>query len=210
MLTDNIIQSLNRSTGPLTPEGKAISAQNAATHGCSSRTIHLTTDESIADYNALKTLWFKGYNVNPNNPENPFEADLIHKCVEADWLARRAERKYAEHEANLHNTSPGTLESWAQLDWDKLRLANRYKVANQNALAKARKALEDYRKARNTEKLQQQKRKHNEEKHTANMARSKAKIDPEDLNFNEVIEEARQLSIRLGYLNPDGTPTGKK
>ncbi len=206
MLSDNILQTPNKSTGPLTPEGKAIAAQNSTKHGCSARTIHLTTEESIADYNALKTLWFKGYNVNPNNPENPFEADLLNACVEADWLARRAERKYAEHEADLHNQTPGGLASWTQLDWDKLRLANRYKVANQNALAKARKALEDYRKARLAEKQKQRTLKHNEEK----PAIRQAKINREEPSDHDLIEEARQMSIRLGYLNPDGTPTGRK
>ena len=69
----------------------------------------------------------------------------------------------------------------------------RYRTTNANLLAKHRKALEDYRKNRRAE--------------------AKAKIKPEpkqETTWAEHLLDMRRQAIELGFVNPDGTPTGKK
>ncbi len=190
------LKSMSQSTGPITPQGKAIASQNSTKHGACSTNLRLLDSESKADYQALENLWFEGY-----NPQNPFETDLVQKAVQADWLARRAERHYSNLEADLFNLTPSLID-WTPEQHKLLALANRYRTANNNTLAKARKALEDYRKNRRAE---------------SKAATPKAKPEPEpDLDFepdNEIAKELewmRKEAIRLGYANPDGTPTGKK
>ena len=65
------------STGPTSSEGKAASSQNALKHGSCSFSTLILKNESIEDFRALEKRWFQGYNVNPNHPENEYEAELI-------------------------------------------------------------------------------------------------------------------------------------
>lgn len=198
------------SPGPLTPEGRAKSAQNSRKHGCCSRTIQLTNDESTADYQALENCWFAGYNTDPSNPETYLESELIRACINADWLARRAELKYSDLEADLLDATP-KLNDWTNEHYKKLNLANRYRVANRNTLIKARKALEDHRKARSAEKLLEQKLRQIEEKLTINKETpASAGCDfPRIRTWEECLAQATADPIRDGYINPDRTLTGK-
>ncbi len=190
------LKSMPQSTGPITPEGKAIASQNSTKHGTCSTKFRLLENESKSDYQALENLWFEGY-----NPQNAFETDLVHKAIQADWLARRADRHYADLEVDLFTANPNLID-WTPEQHKLLALANRYRTANANALTKARKAIEDYRKNRRAE---------------LKAATPKPKPEPEpDLDFEgyddigKELEWMRKEAIRLGYANPDGTPTGKK
>ncbi len=190
------LKAMSQSTGPITPQGKAIASQNSTKHGTCSTKFRLLENESKADYQALENLWFEGY-----NPQNAFETDLVRKAVEADWLARRADRHYADLEVTLFTAAPSLLD-WVPDQHKLLALANRYRTANNNALVKARKAIEDYRKNRRAE---------------LKAATPKTKPEPKpDLDFEgeddiaKELEWMRKEAIRLGYANPDGTPTGKK
>ncbi len=139
------LKSMPQSTGPITPEGKAIASQNSTKHGTCSTKFRLLENESKSDYQALENLWFEGY-----NPQNAFETDLVHKAIQADWLARRADRHYADLEVDLFTANPNLID-WTPEQHKLLALADRYRTANANALTKARKAIEDYRKNRRAE-----------------------------------------------------------
>ncbi len=185
---------MSQFTGPTTPQGKAIASQNATKHGACSTNLRLLDSESKADYQALENLWFEAY-----KPQSPFETDLVQKAIQADWLARRADRHYADLEVDLFNLNP-TLIDWTPEQHKLLTLANRYRTANTNDLTKARKAIEDYRKNRRAE-----------------LKAATPKPEPKpDLDFEpdddiaKELEWMRKEAIRLGYANPDGTPTGKK
>ncbi len=180
------LKLMSRSTGPIPPQGKAIASQSATS-------LRLLNNESKSDYQALQNLWFEAY-----NPQNPFEIDLVQKAVQADWLARRADRHYADLEVDLFTANPNLID-WTPEQHKLLALADRYRTANANALTKARKALEDYRKNRRAE--------------APKVITTKPEPDPDFEGEDDIAKELewmRKEAIRLGYANPDGTPTGKK
>jgi hypothetical protein len=72
-----------KSQGPVTPEGKAKSAQNAITHGLTASAIVLTT-ESKEKYEALLASYLERC-----NPDGPIEIDLVEEIVAAKWQQRR-------------------------------------------------------------------------------------------------------------------------
>lgn len=53
-------QRWQHSTGPKTEEGKAVSSQNARTHGCTSAQLTLP-NEDPAEWEALKAAWLPDY-----------------------------------------------------------------------------------------------------------------------------------------------------
>jgi hypothetical protein len=186
------------STGPTSPEGKAASSKNALKHGSCSFSTLILKNESIEDFRALERRWFRGYGVNPDHPENEYEAELIKTAARADWFYQRADRNYAEVEARLMNDAED-LVNWPADFHACIARFQRYRTTNANLLAKHRKALEDYRKNRRAEakaKVQTQ---------------PKPKPEPkQETTWAEHLAGMRRQAIELGYVNPDGTPTGKK
>ena len=81
----------------------------------------------------------------------------------------------------------------------------RYRTTHANTVAKHRKALEDYRKNRSLEAAKAQTMQHKDEK----MAITKQKNKPKP-TIEETLLEMRETAIRLGYVTPDGKPTGKQ
>jgi hypothetical protein len=73
-----------KSRGPASPEGKAISSQNARKHGLRARQLHLAPDEQ-EDFDDLSETYYQHY-----LPSTPFESYLVDQCVTADWLLMRA------------------------------------------------------------------------------------------------------------------------
>lgn len=78
------------STGPRTPEGKAISSRNALKHGlyCFEYTLSVEEEE---DMNLLRDSYFDYF-----NPRNPCEARIVDQMVAASWRVHHA------HTAHLH------------------------------------------------------------------------------------------------------------
>lgn len=72
-----------KSRGPVTPEGKAISAQNATRHGFTARRVVLDSEspEAWDDFlAALTEEW---------NPQTPTELQLVHDLASARWRLNR-------------------------------------------------------------------------------------------------------------------------
>ncbi len=90
MATERQIQANRRnaalSTGPQSPEGKAISAANAVTHGFSARNAVLPS-ESSEDYQALLDQF-----ENEFQPQSALEQSLLRQLADSDWRLRRAAR----------------------------------------------------------------------------------------------------------------------
>ena len=83
------------STGPRTPEGKAVSSQNARKHGLSITTHHLLANEDPEVYAAFETDILDIYD--PQSKREPLAAVEIAK-------ARWALRRFDEAEMTLLNT----------------------------------------------------------------------------------------------------------
>jgi hypothetical protein len=71
------------SRGPITPEGKAASAQNARTHQLTAATVVLTNEDAPVLEDMLATY------ASHFAPRNPIEADLIEELAVAKWRQRR-------------------------------------------------------------------------------------------------------------------------
>ena len=184
----------NHNPGPVSAAGKEVSSRNALKHGaCSVATLILPT-ESLADFEAL---WFQGYNANPDSPDAAYEAELIRTAARADWFLQRADRSYSEAEGMIFAAQPNVL-LWDEQHHRTLARFLRYRTTHTNTVAKHRKALEDYRKNRATMQ-------HKDEK----MAITKQKNKPKP-TIEETLVEMRETAIRLGYVTPDGKPTGKQ
>ncbi len=73
-----------KSTGPRTPDGKARSAQNAATHRLSATTFVLDF-EDLAAYETLRDAYFHRF-----APRDPVETHLVEQIARAAWTLQRA------------------------------------------------------------------------------------------------------------------------
>lgn len=72
------------STGPITPEGKASSSQNAARHNLCAGHIVLLSNEDEEEFHNVRDQYFQRF-----QPIDCVEVDLVHKLVAATWRERR-------------------------------------------------------------------------------------------------------------------------
>ncbi|MBC8392819.1 MAG: hypothetical protein H8E17_09690 [Deltaproteobacteria bacterium] len=82
-------KNAQKSTGPKTPEGKAIASQNATTHGLRSSRV-LIASENIAEYNTHRTALLKDL-----APVGPMETILADRIVKLTWQLDRSARLQA-------------------------------------------------------------------------------------------------------------------
>jgi hypothetical protein len=124
------------STGPVTPEGKAISSRNALKHGLTSKTI-LLPGEDPAQYQALQDGMLADF-----QPVNVTQASHVLELVDLKWRLERASRYEARvlsaenpdfkalhnmslHAARIKRQYSATLKELLQLQkvqsdaWDK-------------------------------------------------------------------------------------------
>ncbi|MCC6366899.1 MAG: hypothetical protein IT165_25540 [Bryobacterales bacterium] len=100
-----------KSRGPVTPEGKARSSQNALKHGLTSRAVVLF-NESHEEYDALLLEYRTLY-----KPMDQYEADRVTDIVNARWRIRRIQRfETAVIDLQLDETSPVLYEKFATID----------------------------------------------------------------------------------------------
>ena len=86
------------STGPVSPEGKQRSSQNAVRHGLTGQTIVLPS-EDIEAYNAFCRRWF-----NDLQPKGVREECLVQQMADCQWVVSRAQ-SYLQC---LETPDPGT------------------------------------------------------------------------------------------------------
>ena len=73
-----------KSAGPTTPEGKAISSRNALVHGLCAATFLIETEDP-AEFNAVRGCYYTRF-----GPRDQVENDLVDKIVHAIWNEKRA------------------------------------------------------------------------------------------------------------------------
>ena len=95
-------QNAQKSTGPKTPEGKAIASQNSTTHG-------LTAAVSIIEgENPLEFEDFRLKILDELAPAGPMETMLTHRIITLAWRLSRADR--------FQSAAINTLTDKAQID----------------------------------------------------------------------------------------------
>jgi hypothetical protein len=88
-----------KSTGPLTDEGKQRSSQNALKHGLLAKR-SVIPGEDPAEFDALVT-WFE----NTFNPSNAYEASLVRQMADAGWRLKRMSHfsRYETHQSQIRH-----------------------------------------------------------------------------------------------------------
>ena len=79
-------ENAQHSTGPITPEGKARSAQNALKHGLSAKALLLPSDDPAAFQRHLDSF------VNEYQPQGPTEQQLVRTLANNSWHLDRVNR----------------------------------------------------------------------------------------------------------------------
>lgn len=132
-----------RSTGPRTPEGKAISSQNATKHGCRLKTLILR-DEDPTEYEALHQKWSNQY-----QPIGQAEETLVKQVIDNHWYLMRAQKRMEQVDFGL----AADVLSWTA---DQQKLFNnfqRYKTAAERAFQKSFREVEAYLRDRRRDKI---------------------------------------------------------
>jgi hypothetical protein len=73
-----------KSHGPITPEGKEISSQNALTHGFTSKKTIVLKCENDGEFQEMLGFYAETY-----QPGSPVERDLVHEMVACRWRMER-------------------------------------------------------------------------------------------------------------------------
>ena len=123
-----------------TPEGKAVSSQNALKHGVRSKRLILP-DETEDDYRLTREGWFAEF-----RPDTFREERLVDLLAQADWFLQRAQRRMDEAEAAVvgeENTNPA---GWTADQVRTVELMQRYKTTAERAFYRALNACEQTRK----------------------------------------------------------------
>jgi hypothetical protein len=123
-----------RSGGPRTPEGKAISSQNANKHGCRSKTLILR-HEDPAEYEALHKSWWDEY-----QPFGHREETLVELLIANHWFLKRASKRLEQVEDAL----PENVYEWSDADKKMLSTFERYKTTAERAYYKSFREVEAY------------------------------------------------------------------
>ena len=135
-------QNRNNNTPAANPESPNRSSKNARRHGCCAMDASLLESERLEDFKALESIWLKSY-----APKDEAELHLVTELINADWLLQRATKKLLDLEQGIDRSTPDPL-TWPPSLIAILTRFQRYKTANANLVHKARKAIDDYRKAR--------------------------------------------------------------
>ena len=189
-LTD-LVEAPKPNGGPATPEGRAISSKNATKHGCCADTL-LLPHESEADLKKVQTTWHTAY-----KPKDEGEKNLVEKLIKADWFLQRATNALESVEADLYNANPNPSQ-WTELQQRTLARFQRYQTAKNNLFTQARKAVEDYRKARQSEADRAAKLALLEERLKA----AKKKNNQKEPTWQEHLDDMKRQAISLGFKPP--------
>jgi hypothetical protein len=133
-----------RSTGPTSPEGKAVSSQNATKHGCCSNKLILP-DEDEQEWKDLKQGWLDTY-----QPQTHAGLTLVCEVAVAQWLLLRARRRYNEAEQRVYAEQGDPLE-WTAEQQKTIERFTRYRTTQERAFNRALSNVEGLRRSRSLE-----------------------------------------------------------
>jgi len=131
-------------TGPTSPEGKAVSSQNATKHGCCSNKLILP-DEDEQEWKDLKQGWLDTY-----EPQTHAGLTLVCEVAVAQWLLLRARRRYNEAEQRVYAEQRDPLE-WTAEQQKTIERFTRYRTTQERAFNRALSNVEGLRRSRSLE-----------------------------------------------------------
>jgi hypothetical protein len=206
--TERNRRNAQHSTGPRTPEGKAISSQNARKHGFSVTTYHLLSNEDPEEYAAFEAEILDAY-----EPKSNRERLAAIDIAKARWALRRFdEAEFVLLNACLSNPhqTPGETLAYACItdptkpqgtDLPSLDLLLRYRRPwdrrHQEAIREFDRARADrYRE----ERLAMQKERE------ALKQQMQAEKPRKETRAEREAREMRHVEILLGFRKPDAEP----
>ena len=124
-------------TGPISSEGRAVSARNAVRHGMCAQTLILL-HESEGDWLLLLNTWLDGYQ---NPVENSLLYNFVLKTAQAEWQRLRIQREY-DYFLLTHGTPPMT--AWDPREIKDYDLVSRYLTAAERRFQREYRMLEQH------------------------------------------------------------------
>jgi hypothetical protein len=118
--------------------GKQRASGNSTTHGLCSVQVKILHDERWCDYINLSDSWMFKY-----GPDDDAERTLVQLVIDAEWLLRRAQRRYEEAEMAYVNKP---VTEWSEDDHKMLDRFQRYRTSWERSFSRSFAALERYRK----------------------------------------------------------------
>jgi hypothetical protein len=124
-------------TGPITEQGKAVSARNAIRRGMCAKTLILL-HESEGDWLLLLQTWLDAYQ---NPAENTLLYNFVLKTAQAEWQRLRIQREY-DYFLLTHGTPPMT--AWDPREIKDHDLVTRYLTAAERRFQREYRMLEQH------------------------------------------------------------------
>jgi hypothetical protein len=174
------------------PPAPSPSSRNAMKHGCCANNTLLLSTESEEDLKALEVIWLKTY-----NPTSEAERHLVQELAHADWFLQRATRAYNDVEAGLYKSNPNPAE-WTEAQDRKLGRFLRYKTAHTNNVIRCQKRVEDFRKARLSEKAAAEKSQLAQERLKAAQKKASPIVD-----WQQHLRNMRAEAVARGFVSAD-------
>ena len=98
-------RNAQKSTGPRSPEGKSIVAQNATTHGFTANTPLIPGEDPTA-YGVFKSQLIKEL-----NPQGPTEIMLVERIIDLSWRLKRSGRLHIDAYRVFSEDTQSTTDS---------------------------------------------------------------------------------------------------
>jgi len=154
-------RNAQKSTGPKSPEGKAIVSQNRMTHGLCARFSVLPEIEKQENYDTLLERFMEA-----EQPVDQVEVELVVKMAQSTWLSSRAVRSQNDCFVPMPKTPEQIKAGETPMGiTDSLELAMRYHAAHDRAYQRASAELQKRKKERRLAEIgfESQERKRNQE-----------------------------------------------
>jgi hypothetical protein len=167
-----------RSTGPVTPDGKAKSSMNALTHGCRSEK-EVLPHEDRAEFEFTIQIWLDAY-----KPEDPISETLVLDTAKAHWIFKRNQTYYDQIASRL----PGDAWHWTDTNLKLYDKFSRYKTTAERSFYRSFNTLEAHYKRKADRAAQAEKAKALIAKASMEWAKRKSELAIGELKTMQMVE----------------------
>jgi hypothetical protein len=167
-----------RSTGPVSPNGKAKSSMNALTHGCRSEKSVLP-HEDAAEFEFTVQIWLDAY-----HPEDPIAETLVLDAAKAHWIFKRNQTYYEQIASRL----PADAWHWTDENLKLYEKFTRYKTTAERSFYRAFNTLEAHYKRQSGRAAQAEKVKALIAKASLQWAKRKSEAEARGLTVKQLVD----------------------